>query len=136
MPAEDSNLADSRFAATFVSHHQDFSKEQQDLALAALLLRSGSLTERQLSTALSNWTIHGNVPLAEHLASLKLLGEPKLQQLCEQVLQQLDECRDEVKKSNGSASKSVLLGTLDAIDPSGTVARLMGISCGRRNGGQ
>ena len=127
MPAEDSNPADSRFAATFISPHHEFTKEQEDVALAALVLKSGLLTERQLSMALGSWTIHGNVSLSEHLLKLGMLEESKQQQLSEQVSRHLEECCDSGGDSNGSASKSVLLGTLEAIDPSGTVARLMGI---------
>ncbi len=127
MPAEDSNPADSRFAATFISPHHEFTKEQEDVALAALVLKSGLLTERQLSMALGSWTIHGNVPLSDHLQRLGMLEESKQEQLSEQVSRHLEECSDWNEDANGSASKSVLLGTLEAIDPSGTVARLMGI---------
>ncbi len=127
MSAEETPVTDSRYAATLVTSHPKYSKEQNDIALAALVLRSGVLTERQLSQALTEWTIHGSVPLIEHLVALELLDSSKVQKLSEQIVKHLEESCDAPTSANGSPGKSVLLSTLDALDPSGTVARLMGI---------
>jgi len=127
MPSDQSNPTDSRYAETQVGSGHEFSREQQDIALAALLLRSGILNERQLSIAIASWSIHGSMPLAEHLLGLGLLDEPARQRLSQQTSEHLTRCCGSVGDGNGSASESVLLSTLDAIDPPGTVARLMGI---------
>lgn len=127
MSADETPASDSCYAATLVTTPSQYSKEQSDIALAALVLRSGVLTERQLSQALTQWTIHGSVSLIEHLLSLELLDPAKAQKLSEQVVKHLEESCDPPTSANGAPGKSVLLSTLDALDPSGTVARLMGL---------
>ena len=124
MAPDESSLTEG-FAETQVGSGHTFSREQLDIALAALVLRSGSLTERQLSSALASWTVHGSVPLAEHLIKLDLLDKHTKQRLCQQSSEHLAKCCRSV--GDGTSTTSVLLSTLDAIDPSGTVARLMGI---------
>ncbi len=103
----------------------DFSKEQQDIALAAIVLQSGLLSERNLASAIATWTMHGSVSLADHLRSLDLLDETQRESLSHQAAEYLVECCDQ--DTSGPASQSVLLGTLNALDPGGTIARLLGI---------
>lgn len=119
--------ADARYAETFVASGDAFSKEQEDIALAAMALRTGALTERQLSSALATWTIHGSITLAEHLLSLNLLDDLAVQRLAKQAADSLSESTDRLSRGNGATPNSVLLSTFDSIDPSGTIARLMGI---------
>jgi len=127
MSADDSHSTNANFDRTVASVGHDFSKEQQDIALAVVVLRSGLLSERQLSAALATWTIHGSVALGEHLRSLGLIDEAQQRRLAQQAAECLDRSYDVLEPGNGAASKSVLLGTLDALDPTGAVARLMGI---------
>jgi serine/threonine protein kinase len=126
MPS-DASKTDSQYAETIAGRGLQFSREQEDIALAALALRSGALTERQLSESLGSWTIHGSVPLAEHLVSLGLLDESSRQKLSEQASEYLATCHASGTDGIGSASESVLINTLESIDPSGKIARLMGI---------
>lgn len=127
MSAEESQSNESSYAETVIGPNIDYSKEQQDIALAAVILRTGLLTERELSKAFSNWTIYGSVPLSMHLHSMQLLDETQLQNVSSQAMEQLEACTGLAFEKNSSGSKSVLLSTLDRIDPSGTIARLMGI---------
>ncbi len=117
---------ESHFAQTLDGSATEYSREQQDIALAAAALRSGILTERQLSKALGSWTIHGSVSLADHLVGLRLLDESSRQQLVDQASSYLESCRNSGSNFR-SPSESVLISTLDSVDPSGKIAQLMGI---------
>jgi serine/threonine protein kinase len=122
----DSEFSDSRYAETIAGGRREFPKEQLDIALAAVVLQTGALNERQLSKAMATWTIHGNVPLADHLKTLELIDEQAHEHLSQRAAQRLAASQQSTD-ANGSGSKSALLGTLDSIDPSGAIARLMGI---------
>ncbi|MEM9185871.1 MAG: serine/threonine-protein kinase [Planctomycetota bacterium] len=103
-------------------------KQDEDIAMAAALLRSGLLSDRQLSAAMGDWSVHGSVPLAEHLRERRAL-----------TVEQIDDLRDEASASvarlsasaageaGGSGSVS-LVETLDRYDETGRVARLLGVS--------
>ncbi|MCO8125500.1 serine/threonine protein kinase [Stieleria sp. TO1_6] len=113
--ADDSNPAD------------DHSREQSDIALAALALRSGKLNERQLSESLSSWTIHGSVALGDHLVTQGLLDDSAKQDLSKEAAAWLAANQDQVSRGPATASESAIINTLESIDPSGKIARLMGI---------
>lgn len=104
----------------------DFSKEQQDIAVAALILRMGVISERQLSQALSTWTLHGDLPLHEHLVALGQIDVETCNQLVERSPSLLQEVAPEADTGFSSAETAVAR-TLDSVDPSGVIARLMGI---------
>ncbi len=133
MDNEPTNSADSRYAETLAGEAQEYSKEQQDVALAAAAIRSGLVTERQLSSALKTWTIHGSVSLADHLVQVGAIDDADKRRLSQEAAARLAELLEGGGSGvgsgggNGAASKSALFGTLDAFDPSGTVARLLGV---------
>jgi serine/threonine protein kinase len=126
MPS-DAFKTDSEYAETIAGGGPQFSREQEDVALAALTLRSGALTERQLSESLGSWTIHGSVSFAEHLVTLGLLDESSRQRLSQEAAAFLATYDALLAGGSGSASESVIVNTLESIDPSGKIARLMGI---------
>ena len=126
MSTDQPQPADANYSETLVCSQQEFFKEQLDIALAAQILHSGLLSERELLSAISVWTIYGSVPLSEHLVKLGLLDSSTQQRLSQEAASRLAELCPEVE-GNGAASQSVLINTLDAIDPSGAVARLLGI---------
>lgn len=127
-PEPAANLPASQ-QATYVAADTDFSKEQLDIAVASVALKSGAVTERQFATAMSTWTIHGNVPLIDHLRSSGLLDDEQCQKVARMAADQLASRVDAAKLSSSSSGtgQSVLVGTLEELDPSGTVARLLGI---------
>ena len=127
MTSDSSSQDLSRFAETMVGNSSDYSKEQLDIALAATVMNTGLLSERQLSLALSSWTIHGNVSLADHLTNLELIDQPAQQGIMEQAKRRLAACNFANNTGNGAGTKSVMLTALEEIDPSGVVARLMGV---------
>jgi len=53
---------------------EDATKEERDVAFAMVALQAGRMTERQLTRAVANWTIHGSRSLAEHLESHGLVS--------------------------------------------------------------
>jgi len=105
------------------------SKEQLDIALAAALMQSGALTERDLSAALGTWSIHGSVPLAEHLIKRGLLDEAacrRAEQLAAARLQGMGKADSQADR-DGTKSNSPFQTTLENLDQSGKVGRLLGI---------
>ncbi|MEX2186470.1 MAG: serine/threonine-protein kinase [Pirellulales bacterium] len=86
-----------------------------------------------MSAALKTWTIHGSVSLADHLHQSGVIGESDKRRLSQEAAARLAELLDgegnggRSDAGNGAASKTALFGTLDAFDPSGTIARLLGI---------
>ncbi|QDU98979.1 serine/threonine-protein kinase [Lignipirellula cremea] len=115
---------DYPIAQTIASASRDYSSEQQDIAFAAMALRTSALTERQLAQAMSQWTIHGSLPLNEHLCASGLIDVDTNNRLMEKCREFLE---DVCPSQSVDPSASVVAQTLEAIDPSGTVARLMGI---------
>ncbi len=69
------SLPHAQFALTLDGATSRFDREQLDIAFAATTLRSGTLSERELSKALSGWAIHGSVSLADHLLKTELIDE-------------------------------------------------------------
>ncbi|TWT31355.1 serine/threonine-protein kinase [Blastopirellula retiformator] len=126
MSTSDDPLSDSNIGET-IAHTEggDFSKEQQDIAMSALLLRSGALTERQLAQGFASWTIHGSLPLNDHLLALGLIDDDTNRKIARSAPRLLEEV--EAGAERNSSVECVVAQTLDAVDPAGTIARLMGI---------
>lgn len=126
MSSDQAPVPDARFAETMAGASGDFSKEQQDIAVAALILRMGVISERQLSQALSTWTLHGDLPLHEHLVALGQIDIDTCNQLVERSPSLLKEVTP-ASDTGFTSAETVVARTLDSVDPSGAIARLMGI---------
>lgn len=126
MSSDKAPVPDARFAETMAGASGDFSKEQQDIAIAALILRMGVISERQLSQALSTWTLHGDLPLHEHLVTLGQIDVDTCNQLIEKSPALLKEVTPG-SDTGFTSAETVVARTLDSVDPSGAIARLMGI---------
>ncbi len=73
-PPESSGESDARFAETRLHEPgETISQQEQDIALVAELLEAGSLSERQIATVMGDWSIHGSIPLAQHIEDRGLL---------------------------------------------------------------
>ncbi|MBA2114646.1 serine/threonine-protein kinase [Bremerella alba] len=127
MSSNQAPVPDARFAETMAGASGDFSKEQQDIAVAALILRMGVISERQLSQALSTWALHGDLPLHEHLVALGQLDVETCNQLIERSPALLEEVTLATGDTGFTSAETVVARTLDSVDPSGAIARLMGI---------
>jgi hypothetical protein len=65
---------EAQYAATRLFEPvESLSRQEKDIAFAAELLQSGLVNERETSAAVSDWSIHGTVSLAQHLESKNLL---------------------------------------------------------------
>ncbi|QDU77936.1 Serine/threonine-protein kinase PknD [Bremerella volcania] len=126
MPSDQAPVPDARYAETMAGSSGDFSKEQQDIAVAALILRMGVISERQLSQALSTWTLHGDLPLHEHLVALGQIDVDTCNMLIERSPSLLKEVTP-ASDTGFTSAETVVARTLDSVDPSGAIARLMGI---------
>lgn len=104
--------------------------EEENIAFAAELLQSGIVKERDVTTAISDWSIHGHMALADHLAKRGILHGAQIETLRQRAAARIDRARQSA--ANGSqganAGKSLLLATLERLDHSGRVAKLLGIT--------
>ncbi len=114
------------------------SRQEADIALAAELMRSGVATERDIMAAVSDWSLHGNVPLAEHLKKRDLLSVEQLDLLQGRAMDRVERARESVAGGSESPStdESVLLATLERLDGSGRVAKMLGVTVAARGADQ
>ncbi len=118
---------ENAFEATFVSERYDFAKADRDLVFAAATLKAGRLTERQLSKAVNDWTVHGDEYLADHLVAKGLLTDAdrdRLETDADSMLQNASEDIVSLGDTAGSTSSSLTVRRLDA---SGRIAGLLGL---------
>ncbi|WP_161604516.1 serine/threonine-protein kinase [Roseiconus nitratireducens] len=143
-PASDSPTTDgNHFAETRLWEPDDtISRQEEDIAFAAELMRSGIASEREIAANVSDWSIHGNVSLAEHLQKRSFLKPEQIDSLRQLALQRVDGARmsaaggSEFGSGSGGGGQSLLLATLERLDGSGRVAKLLGVTVASRGGEQ
>ncbi len=118
------------FATTQLVEQTEFSKEERDIAFAVEALGSGNITERQMASALGNWTLHGSLSLADHLVNERLLNSEQCVELEKRSTQHMNFVLGE---SNGQDPKQTknedkAKSALERLDQSGRIAKLLGIS--------
>lgn len=139
-PPEETSHDDARFEATlmFESSSVSVSRQEEDVALAAELMSSGLLSEREVTAAVADWSIYGHISLAQHLTSRRLITSEQLEALTQRSKRRVDRARESV--AGGSAmpvgNESMLLATLERLDGSGRVAKLLGVTVAARVGEQ
>ena len=130
--ASDPPNNDPRFLETSDGSASEFTKQQEDVAVAVVALRNTAVSERKLTEATRNWTIHGSVSLLNHLVETGVINDADQQSLATEATVLLE------KLSTGdydsSANESSIVGTIEAIDPSGRIARLLGIQAAAGTG--
>ena len=117
-------------AATQISEELDYSKEDRDIAFAVEALESAVVSERQLTTALTTWTLYGSTTLAEQLVKTNLLPQETIFEIEQRSLCRLKELWDSVIEQNqyGFSASSLTKAALERMDESGRVAKLLGVS--------
>ena len=133
-PSADSN---SRYDATQLFEPEAcVSRQESDVALAAALLESGLVNERDIQAAVSDWSIHGSVSLAEHLETRGLLTREQIETLKQRAASRVDRARQSIAGGSQApeAGRSMLLATLERLDGSGRVAKLLGVTVAARQG--
>ncbi|MEM6798162.1 MAG: serine/threonine-protein kinase [Planctomycetota bacterium] len=126
---EPSNLEQRSAAETFLLPNSGTpEKQSEDVALAGELLKSGYLSDRQLTAALADWSVHGDVSLAEHLRRSSALTDEQIAQLQAGAVAKASAVMEAASVA-GDASESVsLVETLEQLDETGRVAKLLGVS--------
>lgn len=128
---------DHHFEATrLFEPEESLTRQEEDIALAAELLSSGLVNERELAAAVSDWSMHGSVPLAEHLGQKEILGEGPLEEVQRRAKARVDRVRQSLAGGSEmpAAGGSLLLATLERLDGSGRVAKLFGVTVAARGG--
>lgn len=136
-PAVAEPSGENPYAATRL-HMPDecVSRQEEDIALAAELLQAGIINDREIAAAISGWTIHGSVALADYLAKGGVLSSEQLEVLRRRAVARVDRARRSVVQSSEApaAGKSMLLATLERLDGSGRVAKLLGVTVAASGG--
>lgn len=138
-PQEPVQTNDDRYAATLLFEPDAcISRQEQDIALAAELLNSGIVNDREISAAVSDWSMYGSLSLAQHLENRGLLKAEQLAALKERASKRVDRARQSIAGGSEmpAAGKSMLLATLERLDGSGRVAKLLGVTVAARAGDQ
>lgn len=106
------------------------SKAEHDVAFAAALLGSGLLSDRQLSTLLAGWSIHGTMPLSQQAIESGLLTEAQVGELNQNAVRTMQETLAEGgdETDDRRPKSSNLVAVLDRFDSTGRLARLLGVS--------
>ena len=128
---------EDQFGATrLFEPEESFTRQEEDIALAAVLLQAGVVNEREIAAAVSDWSIHGNVSLADHLISRKLLSAEQIETLRQRAIASVNRARRSIAGGSEmpAAGKSMLLATLERLDGSGRVAKLLGVTVAARGG--
>lgn len=135
--ADPSSPEDPRYAATRMFNPEDcLSRQEEDIAFAVELLQSGLVNERESAAAVSDWSIHGSVSLAQHLEKQGLLTSKQIETLRANAVKRVDRARRSVAGGSEmpAAGKSMFLATLERLDGSGRVAKLLGVTVAARDG--
>ena len=130
-PLESIQTNDDRYAATMLFEPDEcVSRQEQDIALAAEILNSGIVNDREISAAVSDWSMHGSLSLAQHLENRGLLKAEQLAALSERAAKRVDRARQSVAGGSEmpAVGQSMLLATLERLDGSGRVAKLLGVT--------
>lgn len=136
-PLESLQTEDDRYAATLLFEPDEcISRQEQDIALAAELLNSGIVNDREISAAVSDWSMYGSLSLDKHLENRGLLKAEQLASLKERAAKRVDRARQSIAGGSEmpAAGQSLLLATLERLDGSGRVAKLLGVTVAARAG--
>ena len=136
-PLESTPTDEAQYAATrLFEPDESSSRQEEDIALAAELLQSGIVNEREIAAAVSGWSIHGSVSLAQHLESRGLLSAEQIDMLRQSATERVEQARRSVagESEMPAAGSSMLLATLERLDGSGRVAKLLGVTIAARGG--
>ena len=124
-PHSDAPHADARLMETLTGCEAEFPKDQEDIAVAVVALRNGVVSEWKLTEALRSWTIHGSLALVDHLAQVGSIDGETRQKLATEASELLTTVIENGEIN--SAGDSLIANTLEALDPSGRISRLLGI---------
>ncbi len=134
---DDTEPNDDRFEATrLFTPEESISRQEEDIALAAEIINSGIITDRQVVAAVSDWSMHGSIPFAQHLEDKGLLSAEQVDKLRQSARRRIDRARQSIAAGSELplGGQSMLLATLERLDGSGRVAKLFGVTVAARGG--
>lgn len=125
----ESAIDPEQLAATYLAQPSDVPRAERDIACAAEILDSALLNERELAAAVSSWSMHGTVPLLDHLLTTGCITRETFAEVEQRLIARLERSSGATaKEPQSSAGDSVTKVALERIDQSGRVAKLFGIS--------
>ena len=129
--SETDQANDDQYNATRLFDPTDgLSRQEEDIAFAAELIGSGLVNDREISAAVSDWSMHGSISLAEHLLGKGLLTSEQIGRLRQKAAGRVDRARRSIAGGSEmpASGQSMLLATLERLDGSGRVAKLFGVT--------
>ena len=136
-PPESPKQNVGRFAETRLHDPgETITQQEQDIALVAELLESGSLSERQIGTVMGDWSIHGSIPLAQHIEDRGLVGAEQLAILIRRAQGRIERARQSAANDSLApvGGESLFLSTLERLDGTGRVSKLLGVTVAASGG--
>ena len=103
-------------------------KQENDLAFAAAVLRSGALTERLLAQSILRWTVHGDVALAQHLVDNQVITRQQCDELTAVAEQDLERVLAGMPSPDNWSETKHSRFVADNLDRAGKLSKLLGMS--------
>ena len=119
---------DQGIAATRIVPDPIMSRQERDICLAGLLLDEEIVNERQLTSAISDWTIHGSQPLLDHLVSAGIVSRAERETLDRKVSARIEELITEESMSAPGHEAGATVISPGRLDPHDQVATLLGVN--------
>lgn len=102
-------------------------RQMRDLAFAAALVKSGMMTETELSSATRNWTSWGMTRLQDHLVTGRVLDSEQALALQTAAQSELERIREQIDSPEGVDADRRIVHILD---PENRLGPLLGLSGG------
>lgn len=115
----------SDIEATFMYQESSSLKKERDVAFALAAIEASLLTERQLSGAVKDWTIHGGEPLSQHLIDAQLITASAAEDLGRKANENREIAAARASRAEGS--RSDIMATLLELDPTGRILHTLGV---------
>lgn len=124
--------ADSQLEATYIDQDsasdQNSRQRERDLAFAVAAIEAGFLTHKQLAGFVKDWTIHGDLPLSEHLISKAGLTPEDCRPIEDTAELKLQRAQSRVLSDVHSSSLSATDLLIKHLDQHGKIASCLGLT--------
>ena len=123
---------ESQVEATFIGQDsrsdQSSRQHERDLAFALAAIEAGFLSQKQLAGFVKDWTIHGDLPLSNHLVSKEALTVEDCRPLEDAAELKLQRAQGRAMGDQNKSSLSVNELLIKHLDPFGKVASCLGLT--------
>ncbi|MEM8681516.1 MAG: serine/threonine-protein kinase, partial [Planctomycetota bacterium] len=125
LPQVDATLAHEYDVESTTESNGQYQKQEFDLAFTAEALERGTLTVRQISKALRNWTIYGSQPVADKLVAEGLVTAADRAAWSDEARRRLARVRE--FEGDFSSPSQIFRARSMELDKTGRVAKLLGL---------